>query len=102
MLYQPIRIQHSFENQFKNKDLISLNIIGSIGNTIYVEDIVVRVDNTIGGEVSIKQELIENNWARYSKSDEDNVRNQLQFIAPKSKLGFQIFSNQPFNNLGHR
>ena len=81
-----------------------MNIIGSIGNTIYVEDIVVRVDksNTIGGEVSIKQELIENNWARYSKSDEDNVRNQLQFIAPKSKLGFQILSHQPFNNLGHR
>ena len=81
-----------------------MNIIGSIGNTIYVEDIVVRVDksNTIGGEVSIKQELIENNWARYSKSDEDNVRNQLQFIAPKSKLGFQILSDLPSNTLGHR
>ena len=81
-----------------------MNIIGSIGNTIYVEDIVVRVDksNTISGEVSIKQELIENNWARYSKSDEDNVRNQLQFIAPKSKLGFQILlSNLPSNDLGH-
>ena len=79
----------------KNKDLISLNIIGSIGNTIYVEDIVVRVDNSsaIGGEVSIKQELIENNWARYSKSDEDNVRNQLQFIAPKTKLWFQTLSD---------
>ena len=82
-----------------------MNIIGSIGNTIYVEDIVVRVDksNTISGEVSIKQELIENNWARYSKSDEDNVRNQLQFIAPKSKLGFQILlSDLPSNDLGHR
>ena len=81
-----------------------MNIIGSIGNTIYVEDIVVRVDksNTISGEVSIKQELIENNWARYSKSDEDNVRNQLQFIAPKSKLGFQILSDLPSNTLGHR
>ena len=82
-----------------------MNIIGSIGNTIYVEDIVVRVENsnTIGGEVSIKQELIENNWARYSKSDEANVRNQLQFIAPKSKLGFQILlSDLPSNDLGHR
>ena len=79
----------------KNKNLISLNIIGSIGNTIYVEDIVVQVDNSsaIGGEVSIKQELIENNWARYSKSDEDNVRNQLQFIAPKTKLWFQTLSD---------
>ena len=79
----------------KNKDLISLNIIGSIGNTIYVEDIVVRVDNSsaIGGEVSIKQELIENNWARYSKSGEDNVRNQLEFIAPKTKLWFQTLSD---------
>ena len=82
-----------------------MNIIGSIGNTIYVEDIIVRVENsnTIGGEVSIKQELIENNWARYSKSDEDNVRNQLQFIAPKSKLGFQILlSDLPSNDLSHR
>ena len=82
-----------------------MNIIGSIGNTIYVEDIVVRVDksNSIGGEVSIKEELIENNWARYSKSDEDNVRNQLQFIAPKSKLCFQILlCDLPSYNLGHR
>ena len=82
-----------------------MNIIGSIGNTIYVEDIIVRVENsnTIGGEVSIKQELIENNWARYSKSDEDNVRNQLQFIAPKSKLGYQILlSDLPSNDLSHR
>ena len=82
-----------------------MNIIGSIGNTIYVEDIIVRVDknDTIGGEVCIKQELIENNWARYSKSHEDNVRNQLQFIAPKSKLGFQILlSDLPSNDLSHR
>ena len=95
-------VKHFFENQLKNKDLISLNIIGSIGNTIYVEDIVVRVDNSnaIGGEVSIKQELIENNWARYSKSDEDRVRNQLQFIAPKTKLWFQTLCDLLSSNRG--
>ena len=68
-----------------------MNIIGSIGNTIYVEDIIVKVekgDDT--SEVSIKEELINNNWARHSKKDEDDVRQQLEFIAPNSKVGFHI------------
>ena len=71
--------------------MINLNIIGSIGNTIYVEDIIVKVekgDDT--SEVSIKEELINNNWARHSKKDEDDVRQQLEFIAPNSKVGFHI------------
>ena len=70
-----------------------MNFIGSIGNTIYVEDIIVRVENSDGasGEVSIKEELINNNWARYSKRDEDDIRHQLKFIAPITKVGFQFW-----------
>ena len=69
-----------------------MNVIGSIGNTIYVEDIIVRVECRDGtsGEVSIKEELINNNWARYSKRDEDDVRHQLKFIAPITKVGSQF------------
>ena len=69
-----------------------MNVIGSIGNTIYVEDIIVRVENSDGicGDVSIKEELINNNWARYSKKDEDDVRHQLKFIAPITKVGLQF------------
>ena len=72
--------------------MINLNIIGSIGNTIYVEDIIVKVEKSdaASGEVSIKEELINNNWARYSKKDEDDVRQQLEFIAPNTKVGFHI------------
>ena len=69
-----------------------MNVIGSIGNTIYVEDIIVMVESRDGtsGEVSIKEELINNNWARYSKRDEDDVRHQLKFIAPITKVGSQF------------
>ena len=71
--------------------MINLNIIGSIGNTIYVEDIIVKVEKgDATSEVSIKEELINNNWARYSKKDEDDVRQQLEFIAPNTKVGFHI------------
>ena len=68
-----------------------MNIIGSIGNTIYVEDIIVKVEKgDATSEVSIKEELINNNWARHSKKDEDDVRQQLEFIAPNTKVGFHI------------
>ena len=71
--------------------MINLNIIGSIGNTIYVEDIIVKVEKgDATSEVSIKEELINNNWARHSKKDEDDVRQQLEFIAPNTKVGFHI------------